>query len=111
MHLWGRYLLSGGKETAHLWDVRTQQEVRRFKLPFTFGQRVTFSPDDNRIAVSSANSEHGKHVLFDTHTAEPVLYFFGLSPEFVFDATATYTDQRFGSVRNADAIAETELGK
>ena len=91
-------LLSGGRRAMHLWDVRTQTEVRRFEAPFTFVKRVVFSPDGRRASASADLSPTQQHALFDCGTGEALLRFSGMPPEFVFGPPAAYADQRFGVV-------------
>jgi WD40 repeat protein len=93
------YLLTGGANTMYLWNVRTQKEVRRFTMPGSQVKRVAFSPDDRRAIASTGEGRMLRNYLFDVTTGEALLKFDGLPPEFVFDASASYSDQRFGAVR------------
>lgn len=66
----GTRLLSGGRDTMHLWNVDTGEEIRRFKNTGGFTKRVAFAPD-GRHAASSA----GRITYWNLETGEELLRF------------------------------------
>jgi len=67
----GKYLAGGGiEQNVYVWDMMTGQKVYEIDQPFYGVGSISFSPDNELLAISPAGGEEGQVMVWDMITGE-----------------------------------------